>query len=91
MNDPIDFEKEFKKLDSGEFTFFSKALSGYRNSLMAEGFTRREAMRLVEAYSKFIYDMSLEDYISRNRREELEQELELDQDFDDDDVDPEDE
>lgn len=56
-------EELFKELDQTEFKFFASALSAYRASLMNEGFTRREAMRLVEGYSKFIYDMSIEDFM----------------------------
>lgn len=60
-------EEAFKDLDANEFKFFAAALSSYRRSLMKEGFTRKEAMRLVDTYSKFIYDMSLEEFIvSRN-------------------------
>lgn len=59
-------EEAFKDLDSNEFAFFSKALSAYRRALMKDGFTRREAMRLVEAYSRFIYDMSVEEFMVQN-------------------------
>lgn len=72
-------EEAFKDLDAKEFEFFAAALGAFRQSLQKQGFTRREAMRLVETYSRFIYDMSLEDYIANKNR--------IDEDEEDDDVD----
>lgn len=66
-----DIEEAFKDLDKNEFAFFATSLAGYRDSLMSKGFTRREAMRLVETYSKFIYDMSIEEFISQKQEEEF--------------------
>lgn len=82
-------EQAFKDLDAREFTFFAAALASYRRSLMKEGFTRREALRLVETYSKFIYDMSIEEFIVEKRKEEealLDKQLDDELDDDDDDV-----
>lgn len=61
-------EDAFKELDAKEYTFFASSLSAYLSSLMTEGFTRREAMRLVEAYSRFIYDLTLEDFVNQEHK-----------------------
>lgn len=63
-------EEAFKELDRKEFNFFAQALGAYRKALVKEGFTRREAQRLVETYAKFIYDMSLEEFLTEKRIEE---------------------
>lgn len=55
-------EAAFKDLDSKEFGFFADALGAYLKALMKAGFTREEAMKLVESYSRFIYDMSIEEF-----------------------------
>lgn len=57
-------EDAFKELETKEFSFFAKALAAYKRALVQEGFNDEEAMRLVEAYSKFIYDMSVEEYLT---------------------------
>lgn len=53
----------FKELDAKEYSFFAQSLSAYLKALINEGFTRRESLRLVEAYAKFIYDLSIEEFI----------------------------
>lgn len=63
-------EDAFKELDDQEFGVIATALGGFRSALMKNGFTRREAIRLVETYSKFIYDMSIEEFISQKRDHE---------------------
>lgn len=63
-------EDAFRELDQKEFVFFAQALAAYRESLIKEGFTRREALRLVESYSKFIYDMSVEDFLVNGSKED---------------------
>ncbi len=78
-----DVEDAFKDLDKREFHFFASALAAYRKSLMDQGFTRREALRLVESYSKFIYEMSVEEFMSRKAKEDSEQDIDLDDDDDD--------
>lgn len=84
------YEEAFKELDKKEHVFFSRALGGYLKSLMQEGFTRREAFRLVEAYARFVYDMSIEEFISQKQREELGDDIDDDlEDEDEDDEDPE--
>lgn len=77
-------EDAFKELDENEFTFFSRSLAAYRRRLMSEGFTRREAMRLVEAYSKFIYDISIEEFMAEKDSERADRIFGTD-DVDDDD------
>lgn len=59
MSDFDNWQDAFKKADANQYGTVAKALAGYRRALMAEGFTRRETMRLVESYSAFIYDMTL--------------------------------
>lgn len=84
--DHVDYEAEFKKLDEGEFVFFAKALAGYRRALIAEDFTETQAMRLVATYAKFIYDMSIEDFIAQQREKEFQENFpEDDSDVDTDD------
>jgi hypothetical protein len=85
-------EDAFKELDRKEYQVIAKALGDYRDSLMTQRFTRRESMRLVETYSKFLYDMSLEEFILQKRREErkaFEEDLEhmLEDEEDDDEFD----
>lgn len=63
-------EEAFKDLDEKEFHFLAATLSAYRDSLLKHGFTRKEAMKLVEAYSKYIYDMSIEDYMKDDEEED---------------------
>lgn len=85
MGDYSTVEDLFKELDAKEFSFFARALGSYRKSLMDEGFTRREAIKLVESYSQFLYNMGLEDFIAeRNREEDVKFMQELDDDDDDD-------
>lgn len=81
-NDWDNWEEAFKEADSKQYSTIAQSLAGYRKALMSEGFTRREAMRLVESYSNFIYDLTL------NRAEEEEDTAEWEEV---DDVDPEDE
>lgn len=64
-------EDAFRELDEMEYSLFAKALADYRNQLMKEGFTRRESLRLVESYSKFIYDMVVEEFLAQKRKEEM--------------------
>lgn len=64
-------EDAFKDIDKNEFRFLAEALSSYRKSLMDEGFTRREAARLVESFAKYIYDMALEDFMVEKAREDV--------------------
>lgn len=84
----------FRELDEREYNLIAGALGNFRSSLMTNGFTRREALRLVETYSKFIYDMSIEEFLSQRRAQDREAYLgewkEIDQE-DDDDVDSEEE
>lgn len=75
---PNNVADAFKDLDENEFSFFSTALAGYRDALMKRGFTRREAIRLVESYSKFIYDMSIEEFMARRAEEQDAKDDELD-------------
>jgi len=70
--DASNVEELFKELDEQQFVDVAKSLAAYRGSLMKEGFTRRESMRLVEAYSKFLYDITLENFLSEKRQEEYE-------------------
>lgn len=60
----------FKELDKKEYHFVSASLWTYMKSLMDSGFSRREAFNLVQGYGKFIYDMTLEEFISNRRMEE---------------------
>lgn len=62
-------EAAFKELDAKEYSFFANSLSAYLKSLMDQGFTRREAMRLVESYSRFIYDLSIEEFLHQKHDE----------------------
>lgn len=57
-------EDAFGELDKEEYFFFARTMGAYMRSLMAEGFTRREAFRLVESYSKFVYDMVIEEVMA---------------------------
>ena len=57
-------EQAFRELDKNEYNFFARTLGAYHKALMAEGFTRRESMKLVETYAKFVYDMVIEELIS---------------------------
>lgn len=88
-------EEAFRELDDKEFTVIAKALGDFRSSLMKNGFTRREALRLVESYSKFIYDMSIEEFIAQKRQHERQlfegEWRAVDFDEDGDTVDPDDE
>lgn len=65
----------FKELDVKEHSFLAQPLAGYLKALMNEGFTRREAMRLVEAYQKFMHDLSLEEFIYEKNQEENESDV----------------
>lgn len=78
-------EQAFGELDRNEYQFFAKTLGAYRRALEAEGFSRREAMRLVETYAKFVYDMVIEEIISGKQDYSGEE-----TDSGDDDVDPDD-
>ena len=78
-------EDAFKELEAREFAFLASCLGALRKSLMSEGFTRREALRLVESYSKFIYDLGMEEFIMRSRVNDDEEKYEAPED---DDVDP---
>lgn len=81
-------EDLFKELDQRKFTNIARPLAAYRIELMKEGFTRREAMRLVEAHSKFIYDMCIEEFVTdQDEEEEMDDELDLNEDFDNPDSD----
>lgn len=82
-------EELFQELDENQYSKLSGAMWAYMRSLMKQGFTRRESFNLVQGYSKFLYDMTLEEFISQKRMEEdnaLEQSL-----SDEEDVDPFDE
>lgn len=79
-------EDAFKELEAREFAFLASCLGALRKSLMNEGFTRREALRLVESYSKFIYDLGMEEFIMRTRAQDDAEDYE---DPPEDDVDPE--
>lgn len=79
-------EDAFKEIDAREFDFVAKALAAYRRSLTGEGFSQREAMRLVEGYAKYIYDMSLEEFIAQKNSEQIDGLINPK----DDDVDPDD-
>lgn len=72
-------EDLFKELDDHKFSHIAKPLAALRGELMKEGFTRRESMRLVESYSKFLYDAALEDIIADRRREDFEAMSEADE------------
>lgn len=76
-------EDAFKDLDKREFHFFASALASYRKALMDQGFTRREAVKLAESYSKFIYEMSIEEYMNRKAAESSEVDIDVDDDDDD--------
>lgn len=62
------FKDMDRKMDVAEYSLIARLLSSYRESLMQQGFTRREAMRLVESYSKFIYDLVIEDMLSSSSK-----------------------
>lgn len=64
-------EDLFNELDQSKFYEVAKPLADYRNELMKNGFTRREAMRLVETYSKFTYDLMIESMISDRHSSEI--------------------
>lgn len=76
---PNNLDDLFKDLDANEFNFFAISLAAYRDSLTSKGFTRKEAMRLVETYSKFIYDMSVEEFIAQ-KEDELMKDIDEDDD-----------
>lgn len=77
-------EEAFEDLDKREYAFFAKALAAYRNALLEQGFSKSESFKLVAAYSKFIYDMGLEEYISERTASDF---MKEDKDVDDDDDD----
>lgn len=58
-------EDAFKDLDKDEYHFFAKTLGSYRRALETEGFNKEEAFKLVEAYSKFVYDMVIEEMLNK--------------------------
>lgn len=62
-------EDAFKELDKKEFAFIASSLGAFRHALMAEGFTRREALRFVESYSRFIYEMSMEEFLADKEKQ----------------------
>lgn len=76
-------EDAFKDLDKKEYDFFAKALGLFRDALVKEGFEREEAMVLVASYSKFVYDMGLEEFISSKDEERYGRETEVDSDDED--------
>lgn len=70
---PEDFETLedlFRELDINEFKFYAEALASYRKALLQAGFNSVEAFKLVESYSKFIYDMSIEDFVNKQMMDE---------------------
>lgn len=75
-------EDAFKELDGKEYAHYAKALGAYFKALLDEGFTREEAAPLVHTYSKFLYDMTLEEFTSEKRREEAEVWLKAEDDED---------
>lgn len=76
-------EDAFKDLDSNEYNFFAKSLGSYLRALMVEGFTREEAFNLVESYSKFVYDMVIEEMISKSQAQSDDEESDSGSDLDD--------
>lgn len=67
MTVPDNWEEKFKELDANVFSFFAKALAGYKQALIETGaFNSQDAQRLVESYAKFIYDMSIEEYLDKS-------------------------
>lgn len=81
-----DPEEAFKELDVKEFSAPAETLGAYLKALMKAGFTRRESIRLVEAYSKFLYDMAIEEFMAMKRLQE-DIELPIDEDDQEEDVD----
>lgn len=54
-------EDAFKQLDKKPYEPVSKTLALFRESLMQHGFTRRESMRLLDTYAKFLYEWAIEE------------------------------
>lgn len=63
-------EDAFKELDSKEYMHYARALGAYKRALISEGFNDKEATELVLTYSKFLYDITLEEFLSEKRIEE---------------------
>lgn len=82
-------EDAFKELDVEQYDVFSGSLATYFQSLQKQGFTRREAFRLIEGYSKFVYDMAFEEYVAEENQKVLEAEMAAEEEEEDEDVDPE--
>lgn len=76
-------EDAFKELDKDEYSIFSTALSTYFKALQESGFTRREAFRLIEGYSKFVYEMMVEEYVRDYEEKEDEEDEDVASDGDD--------
>lgn len=50
----------FKDLKYKKYAPYAQALAAYRDSLLDEGFTRREATELLKLHTKYMYDRAFE-------------------------------
>lgn len=81
---PDNVEDFFKELDKREYAPLAAPLGAYQRALEEEGcFSQKQSFKIVKEYAKFLYKMTLEEYIG-------ERDAEIFGGHDDDDVDSDD-
>lgn len=80
---PDNVEEFFRELDKREYAPLATPLGAYRRALEEEGFSQKQAFKIVKQYAKFLFNMTLEEFIG-------ERDEKLFNDTEDDDVDSDD-
>lgn len=74
----------FRDLESKKYYSMAGELAAYRDALMAKGFTRREALRIVERFAELVHENIIDDVTIGRRINEIGKDLaDIDDDLDD--------
>lgn len=84
------YRDEFHELDKKEYGFLGKQLALFKEAMQDHGFENEQAMELTAQYTKFIFDMGVEEFMNA-RIDQWDEEDDLDLDEEDLDIDVDDE